>query len=554
MSKVVYNGIELGFIHTSSYRNEPVADKDHPDMIYRETTLQFNSVLAAGVVPAVGAETVQDVLIRVRHELELPRRSFLYQINGQTVISLTNGDDANGPFPFGVSVTLVADASFLIAWGIKIRTADCNGATKSILSHRWSESVSIDEKHLTTYRRSGRLVVSSRSGVSPDSFRSLVTPPIGPRFIRQSAEYTLHENGLELAFAFVDREQIEMPPYPAVKMTGFQMESTTTNTGAVRHGRLQIALTGPPGVPKQVLLRRCIELAMPRAIAAGLRAGPSGRYMMGGGIRESFEDNTVELTLTWLMRADGTQLSSGNGILADIVNTTSLVGITANLVGATNQTVQPAPAVRNEKGQSISSMAMRGGWVGQPLAGTNKGMGIAPATMGDVEWLKLIAAGFQDPCLTRTAFPTQLSNRGVPTASVSANVRRAETLPPETGSTNYADRDNAIYTYYDVVSSYIHDEGVDVAASMKAGTAGKKFRLAGESLRLEVTFWGLHRRHAVPGITVPSRRRRQFQTCHQRGRSVQGARSVQGEHHFPGAAISGLVGGKRSAACGGPDE
>lgn len=507
MSKVVYNGIELGYVKTTQYSNRSVADKDKPDLVYRETTLQVESVLAASVTPAVGAETAQDVLNRVRHELELPRRSLVYEVGGTRLIDLPNGDDANGPFPFGVDVQLVAEASFVIRWGVVFRVAECNGSQRQILSHRWTETASIDDEHLTTYRRSGRLIVSGRSGLNPDSFRGIVTPPIGPKFTRQSAEYTLHDNGLELAFAFVDKEQYVMPPYPAIKMSGYQAETTTNHTGAVRHGRLQISLTGPPDAPKQDLLRKCIEIGMSRAMAAGLRRGANGRYIVGGGITERLEKNTVELTLTWLMRPEGTQLANG-GIAAELISRTSLLGVTANAIGATSPPVPNDPAVINGRNQAISALAMRGGWVGLPLPGTNSSKGIAPPTKGDVAWLQLVAAGLRDPCLTET-FSTQLSNnQGVPTQFVPAIVRQAPSLPPETLGGVYSDpATDSVYDLYRAVCHYTHDEGVDVAASMKAGTAGKKFRLSGESMCLEVEYSARRagRPPIVPDAKSPSK-------------------------------------------------
>lgn len=489
MSKAVYNGIELGYLRTTTYRNEPEASVDRPDMLYRKTTLQFSSVLAANVVPAVGAETVQDVLIRIRHMLELPRRPFYYEVGGQRVIDLPGGkDDANGPFPIGVNVELVADASFLITWGVEIRLADCGSNSKQILSHRWTETASINDEHLTTYTRSGRLVVASRAGLSPDSFRGTITPKIGPKFVRQRAEYSLHENGLELAFTFVDQEQYVMPPFPAIKMAGWMAITSTDHTGVKRIGRLEIELTGPPDVPKKILLQKCIEIGMSRADRAGLIRASNGRAIIGGGVHEDLVRNKIKLTLQWLMKPPGTQLTSGSPSFTGSLVSSFTFGIGSNIQGSTNQAAPNTQPSLNAKNQPTSSLAMNSDWVGLPLPGSNNGMGIAPPTRGDLDWLQLVAASFSDPCLTSTVNPPPSENTGIQTNLVFANVRKVPELPLERLGGAYDDVQDAFYDYYECVCHYIHDEGMEVAPAMKTRTAGKAFRLSGESMRLEVEY------------------------------------------------------------------
>lgn len=495
MSKITYNDIELGYIKTTEFTEGSEASPDKPDFMYWVRKLKVTSVLAVGMVPANGGETVQDILIRVRHELERPRRPFTYEIAGQVVIDLSTGlDDANGPFPEVFSVDLVSEASFLISWGITIRTADCMDRTNKILSNRWSETATINDDHLTTFKRTGRLVVAGRHGISPDAYRSLVTPKIGPMMVRKSAEYTLHENGLELAYSFVDEEKYVLPPFPAIKAKGRMSESTSTNTGAKRYGRVWIELTGPPDVPKQALLAKCIDIAVSRALQAGLQT-EKGRFVAGGGIDEDLFENKVALTVNWLMRNDSTRILSNrsSGLGGALFGP---IGIAANLYGGSAQATPVPPPKVNANNEIVSSLAMKGGWVGQQLPGTYTGVGIAPPTRGDLDWLQLVSAAFHDPCLSNTfasddRAPTVSDpNKGINTAFPKALVRVAPILPPEVPGSLYDpnDKTDSVYDHYSAVSRYVHDEGVDVCPSMKANVAGQYIRLSGESLRLEVEF------------------------------------------------------------------
>lgn len=496
MSSIYYGGITLGYIRTTHFSNSGDAERDTPDMKYRLTDLRVTSVLATELIPAEPGETIQDLVKRVQEELSRPRRPFRYEIAGVTVIDLMSGlDDANGPFPYGVSVELVAERSLLISWGIQIRQADCDGRLNEVLSNRWTESASIGDDHLTTFRRSGRLVVSSRNGVTADAYRSLVTPRAGPFMVRKSATYTLHENGLELAYEFVDEEKYIVPPYPAIKARGRMSETTTTMTGAVRHGRIQIELTGPPDVHKQVLLAKCIEIAVTRALQAGIRRGPEGRFIAGGGIDDELFENRVALTVQWVMSGTETRILSNQSWAA---NAFGAIGIASNLNAATGA-VPNGPPVVNERNRVESALAMKGGWVGQPLAGTVYNACIAPPTRGDMEWLQLVSAAFHDPCLMNVISNTDRAelvrrsenSQGTQTELVRARVLVSNVLPPEIpspGAYDYQTTDNAVYDHYAAVCHYIHDEGVDVSPSMKSGVSGKRFRLSSESLRLEVEF------------------------------------------------------------------
>jgi len=515
---LTYNTVNLGYIKTTSLTEGSEANPDKPDVFYWVRRLKVTSVLAVQMVPAESEETVQDILIRVRHMLSQPRCPFTYDIAGQTVIDLPTGkDDANGPFPEVFSVDLVTEGSMLISWGITIRTADCDGRVNKIVSNRWTESATIGDDHLTTYRRQGRLVVAGRHGISPDAYRALVTPKIGPMFARKSAEYTLHENGLELAYSFVDEEKYILPPFPAIKAKGRMSETTTTNTGAKRYGRVWIELVGPPDVPKQVLLAKCVDIAISRAMQAGLQKNEKGRFIAGGGIDDEMFENRIALTVNWMMKPTSVRILQGkvgvNGVpdfLGGIVEGAGFGGI-ANLFGGNAQPVQLPPPKINQDGVDVSAIAMQAGWVGQPIPGTYQGVGIAPATRGDVEWLQLVGAAMSDPCLTNSLSSYDRTqniaepNKGVNTAFPSASIRRSTVLPPETpGGTSYDpnDKSDAMYDHYSAVLRYIHDEGVDVCPSMKKGTSGQLIRLSGESMRLEVEF-SARRAGSPPEIPDP---------------------------------------------------
>ena len=498
MSAIYYGGINLGYIKTTRFEDRAEVSKDKPDLVYRVTTIQVQSLLATEIIPANVGESLRDLVNRVRHELERPRRPFRYILDDGTVlIDLINGvDDANGPIPFGVSVTLFAEKSLVITWGVEVRLADCQGRLNPILSNRWSETATIDDEHLTTLRRSGHLIVAGRKGINPDNYRSLVTPRIAPKMVRKSSTYTLHENGLELRYDFVDEEKYVLPPYPAVKASGRMTEMTVGMIGPKRTGQVNCELTGPPGVDKKILFQRAMEVCMSRALQTAVFRDVNGSIIAGGGIEEDLFSNKVNVILRWNIRpSEQRQLG---GVRPSIISGGTIPGLWGAIQAGTQEgNLVPAfPPKANANNVNVSSMGTKAGWIGAPIPGTGDEFGVAPPTRGDLEWLELLAPAFHDPCLTnyvndpppRYTPPTktiEIATEPVATVKVGTFSNNDIPLP---GSAFARETDDAVYNYWKCTSSYINDSGLNVTTMMKQGVRGRAYRLRGESLSLVVEF------------------------------------------------------------------
>lgn len=480
MSQVIYNGVSLAYVRTVNYEYSSPASVQNPDMPYREGKLVVEAVIALETYPTMSAASVTDLANQIQHALELPRKSFVYIRNGETVVDLSGAqDDQCGPFPFGVSVKKTANASLIVQWGVVWRIADCSSNPNTILSLKWKESATINDAWLTVKKRTGRLVISSRKNLVADSFRGIVTPGIDPGFVRTESTYTLAENGVELEFSFTDEQRTTMPPWPAIKASG-KMSETTAYPGGMRLAQIDIRLEGPPGVDKKDLLKKAIEIAMTRVLGTAF-VGREGAMIMWGGISEDLFANAIELTVRW-----------------NVKNTAMAVQLVSGEVAI--------PPAQPGNVNSSPTLAMSVPWLGAPIPGTDpKDRGLATPLRGTVDFLGLVAAAFRDPCLLNTLQADSRPNAGVNQlvgTNQRAYVRTVPKLSPEAATSAYVDATDGVYDGYKVVCHYHHDEGVTVCRSMRKGTPGQKIRLSAEGMRLVVE-WTARRTGGLPVIPDP---------------------------------------------------
>jgi hypothetical protein len=357
MSTVSYNGQLLGFILTTELSEEPQTDPSGSDQMYNLIRLRVTSLLTGYisgptyVPPAKATEgSAAAVCARLQHELSLVRRPLTFSENGVNLIELPDGrDEVNGPTPFGVTVISISPGSYLINWGVELRLSTCVNRSKNappplVLSNRWNETATIDDKWLTTYRRVGKIVFSGRAGVNPDDYRQLVTPPLRVAFRRETAEYAMTPDGLSIAYLFVDKELMVVPPFPAVKASGRQ-SMTAVLPGAVRYGQLDLRLEGPAGVEKKDLYDAALRIGLSRALAGGLKKQAGGNFIVGGGVVEDLFDNAVELSMRWLVQPkDEKVVPPQPGILAAFLG--GIVGgVLLNFGGNNKAQNPPAPDV-----------------------------------------------------------------------------------------------------------------------------------------------------------------------------------------------------------------
>ena len=479
MAQLNYNGIDFGHLYTTSLDQAPEMDQSQSDEMYTVVDLRTTAIIT-GFIPAPltvppakqGETTAAAVADRIKEALTLPRRPLTYTVSGVKLIDLPTGqDDRTGPIPYGVTVAAVQEGAFVINWGVKLRLNACKdrppGFLPLVLSNRWTETATINDRWLTTVSRRGKVVFGARANVNPDDYRNVVTPDIRTGFERKTAEYALAENGLEVMYQFVDAQKPVMTPWPAVKASGRQSE-TAAYPGVVRFGQLDIRLEGAPGTPKTELLDAALRIALSRALAGGLVKQGNGGYLVGGAVAEDLFENAVELSMRWQVQpgkgrdqpvqpgffagvfggllGGALQLAAGpqqdpNGAPAaqppapdpqqpggfwDGVGR-GLLGVPGRILAAGAQGVAqalvldqanalanpgggpgvPGGQLNNNQQEQAGVTTGTAAWLGLPLPGSGDPSvrGLAPPYRGSAEGLRLVAALLKDPCLTQAVNP-----------------------------------------------------------------------------------------------------------------------------------------------------
>jgi hypothetical protein len=84
-------------------------------------------------------------------------------------------------------------------------------------------------------------------------------PQLEAGFRRQTIDYIVAANGLDIDYAVIDRQVNDAAPWPATKLTGTFGESTTD--GILYMTDLHLRLDGPPGADKRMMIARGVQIA-----------------------------------------------------------------------------------------------------------------------------------------------------------------------------------------------------------------------------------------------------------------------------------------------------
>src|SRR5439155_4582595 len=132
--------------------------------------------------------------------------------------------------PDALTITQIGgSATFLVSYKIKTFINECPAGSSppDYQSHRWKETVKIDENFYTKKTRTGKVYTRSDINANADALRGLVIPPIDNGFKVMNIEITLQEDGLALMYSWEEQEVYLQPPNPATKASGEYVESTT---------------------------------------------------------------------------------------------------------------------------------------------------------------------------------------------------------------------------------------------------------------------------------------------------------------------------------------
>lgn len=493
MASLTYNGIDLSYILTKSIEQGPFYDPSRTDQLYTKIVLRVESIVTLGTAPASGDADATAIAARIRHMLTRPRRALVYSVGGSTYLNIaeasgrTGGDDANGPKPLeGCRVVPCGTSSYHVEWGVEVCVTDCAAGestgsdSRGYLSLKWSEATVYDANWYATKRRTGLMIVSSRGRDEPDKLRAVVTPLVDQGFRRESAEYSLSEDGLHYRFSFVDKQLHRPPPFPATKMSGSMVESVPL-PGAKRRGMIHVRLEGPPGIPCRDMLNTAIAICMQRANEGDIFSGRGGRLLVGGSFKESLNDdeNSIDVTLEYLMKPSRTRekgSKASGGIGAFLSPATSLfTGAASNPAGLISPTAGIITTVGNAvfspsktpDGKDTGALPINAGWVGKPLFGASPSRGVAPPTRGLADQVRLVAAALNDPCGSQMT-TNELTMGGFEPSEVVQTTSDGSTLtvnqltmdqPPDDIDSKFGDGMPGVWDHYVVRTSYHDDSG-----------------------------------------------------------------------------------------------
>jgi hypothetical protein len=417
MSRLIYNGVELSYIRTQSFEFNPVYDDAGVDYLWTEVNIQVEAIMSGTAAPAQGGETPTQTMVRVRGLLETPRRTLQFFVNTNALLDTTVTPDVKtGPIPGPVTINQISEATFMVSFKITTYIAECpaGSAPPAYISHRWKETVSIDENFYTTKTRTGKIYSRTDINTNADSLRGLVIPPIDNGFKVTKIEVTLQEDGLALMYSFEEKEVFLQPPAPATKAEGDYIESSTTPGGAIRTGEVRVRLEGAKNSDTGALLQRAVLIAVTKVSPDGPIAtkGNEDRptKLVAAAVRQSMWENKVEVNLKVQYTSTPSRIK---GVAMDLKR------FTVPPVGSEPGTLPPDPGLRGTAG------------------------------------LQLVAAAFQDPCSSAAILNTgglgttsTLSTTGLP----EVHVLMTTVLPDDSRALYSTTLDNlpGFYTNYQI--------------------------------------------------------------------------------------------------------
>jgi len=211
----------------------------------------------------------------------------------------TKTDVHNGPRPIAANLLYMTkwgfEIEFQIEFSQQLRDEHSihgdNRPTHWALNNRWRVREAMDQNFYMTKTYEGTIRITQANPEYQFVARWLAFPQLEPGFRRDSCEYSVSADGLEVQYVIVDRQEHHAPPWPCTKMEGTHSE-TLSKYGYYVQSQCQVRLWGPPGVPKSFLLARLAQILRNRLLWDG-QFGKSA-FLESLRIVDSFgEDNTV---------------------------------------------------------------------------------------------------------------------------------------------------------------------------------------------------------------------------------------------------------------------
>ena len=293
-----YAGIDIPYLKTEKFLQEPVWSADGTDLLYTHIVIGVSGVLnscflngndpskwielnrspllqrggqlyffigGTQVMPPAGAMTDDDTEPTTGHELVAsPAYKNPSHDSGTNIGAML--DAKLGPKPIHLDIRAIRGGTYTIYYEIETWIPYCfgGGTPSAVLSNRWECAVELDKDYFFTRTTNGILVLNSQvlqDGKTPSSILStvpnntLIFPPLFRTWKRDVIKTTLSSDQLTLTYSIVDRQQYVSVPKPAIHIDATYAEITPAgnapNTGIaflnVQQCNIDVTVTGDPG-------------------------------------------------------------------------------------------------------------------------------------------------------------------------------------------------------------------------------------------------------------------------------------------------------------------
>lgn len=332
MSEISYNSVTLPYSHITQFNMEAqYDDQGQTDWYLTKYNLKCQTVINADYLAAIAPRLIgttsspAGAMKAIRKALMTARKTLSVKFNGTELIPQPNPNDigtvdaANGPQPQSCTYHELTNTTFLMTYHIVANywekltnnlPTDVNQHGSPVLYNRWAETVDMDIRQMSKRIRDGKFVIRSDNafGQTIDNFRrQMAVVGVPPGFLRTNSSWTVDPSGLGIRYHVEDTEVFRMPPNPAYEAKGTYTEFFT-DVGAMRHGRVVLALGAAKTVPQNQLVMTAIRLA---AAKMWISSGAQGISILEDfRIDVSLYSNEVTVVMQGMFSANVRRLAS----------------------------------------------------------------------------------------------------------------------------------------------------------------------------------------------------------------------------------------------------
>jgi hypothetical protein len=287
-STLTYQGVQIGYIKTNSFRQEPIYDPSHTDLLYQKITINVSGVInlcaqEKGKLPipsqiinggtnTYGCKAPSEV-VAIRQRLLTPRGTLVYTVDGVEMIRSPlpgqGRDEANGPKPIHFNVIKIdGGQSLFVEYEIETYINECNEGMCSqnttykqmggftVLSNRFGVNDSLDGNYLHTRNIQGVLILSGKNApldaaAAAKIVATTILPSIPQGWKRENITISVEPDTLTYRYTIVDKEMHLALPGEAVNIDA-QYTQTFGILGAGQvENEVSVTITGAPSTPEK---------------------------------------------------------------------------------------------------------------------------------------------------------------------------------------------------------------------------------------------------------------------------------------------------------------